>query len=59
MSSTCVLQVTLADAFQSFVGQSDWGTRLMHTDGLHLSKAGNDHVWNSVLYNAVNDLQLT
>jgi hypothetical protein len=55
----CLLQVTLADAFQSFVGQGDWGTKLMAQDGLHLSKAGNDHVWNSVLYNAVNDLQLT
>lgn len=47
-------KVFLADAFQSFVQQGDWGTRLMAADGLHLSRAGNDHVWN-VMYNAIHD----
>ena len=52
-------QVFLADPFQSFTSQGDWGTRLMSTDGLHLSKAGNDEVWN-IFYNAINDkMQLT
>lgn len=53
------LQVYLADAFQQFVSVGDWGSRFMAQDGLHLSKAGNDHVWN-IMYNAINDkMQLT
>lgn len=52
-------QVFLADPFQSFTSQGDWGSRLMSPDGLHLSKAGNDEVWN-IFYNAINDkMQLT
>jgi hypothetical protein len=51
--------VYLADAFQQFVSVGDWGNRLMAQDGLHLSRAGNDHVWN-IMYNAINDkMQLT
>lgn len=52
-------KVFLADAFESFTQQADWATRLMAPDGLHLSRAGNDHVWN-MMYNAINDkMQLT
>lgn len=52
-------QVFLADPFQSFTSQGDWGTRLMSSDGLHLSKAGNDEVWN-IFYNTINEkMQLT
>lgn len=52
-------KVYLADAFQQFVSVGDWGNRLMAQDGLHLSRAGNDHVWN-IMYNAINDkMQLT
>lgn len=52
-------KVFLADAFNDFISQGDWGTRLMADDGLHLSKAGNDQAWYT-MYNAINEkMQLT
>lgn len=51
--------VHLADAFQTFVSQGDWGTRLMAPDGLHLSRQGNNEAW-YIMYNAINDkMQMT
>lgn len=52
-------KVHLADAFQTFVSQGDWGTRLMAPDGLHLSRQGNNEAW-YLMYNAINDkMQMT
>lgn len=52
-------KVALLDLWQAFINSgSDWGTRLMWGDGLHLSKAGNDMVYDQ-LWNVLNSKQLT
>jgi lysophospholipase L1-like esterase len=52
-------KVSLLDAFSAFRNSGgDWGGRLLGPDGLHLSRAGNDFVFDQ-LWNFLNSKQLT